>query len=101
MQTVIESLVRAWEEEEKEHNIKQSEMDQRENDAAAEDYLAVPITILILGVSGLLLMAWAWFALYHVILSPFNMAIVTSIIMGGALLAWAATVSYNHRFYQP
>ena len=76
-------------------------MDQRENDAAAEDYLAVSIIIRVLGVSGLLLMAWAWFALYHGILSPFNMAIVTSTIMGGALLAWAAAVSYNHRFYQP
>ena len=74
-------------------------MDQRENDAAAEDYLADYLTIIILGVSGLLLMAWAWFALYHVILSPFNLAIVTSIIMGEALLAWAVAVSFYRHFY--
>ena len=42
-------------------------MDQRENDAA-EDFLAT-IIIFVLGVSGLLLMGWAWFALYHQFLS--------------------------------
>ena len=48
-------------------------MDQRENDTAEEDYLATSIIILVLGVSGLLLMAWAWFALYHQLLSiPFQ-----------------------------
>ena len=73
-------------------------MDQRENDAEEEDYLATSIIILVLGVSGLLLMAWAWLALYHQFLSPFNLTIVTSIIMGGALLAWAA--SFYHHFYE-
>ena len=73
-------------------------MDQRENDATEEDYLATSIIILVLGVSGLLLMAWAWFALYHQLLSPFNLAIVTSIIMGGALLARAVAASFYHHF---
>ena len=71
-------------------------MDQRENDGTSEDYLAVSIIILVLGVSGLLLMAWAWFAIYHQLLSPFNLAIV---IMGEALLAWAVAVSFYHHFY--
>ena len=73
-------------------------MDQRENDAAEEDFLATSIIILVLGVSGLLLMAWAWFALYNQLLSPFNLAIVTSIIMGGALLARAVAASFYHHF---
>ena len=73
-------------------------MDQRENDAAEEDFLATSIIILVLGVSGLLLMAWAWFALYHQLLSPFNLAIITSIIMGGALLARAVAASFYHHF---
>ena len=73
-------------------------MDQRENDATEEDYLATSIIILVLGVSGLLLMAWAWFALYHQLLSPFNLAIITSIIMGGALLARAVAASFYHHF---
>ena len=73
-------------------------MDQRENDATEENYLAATIIILVLGVSGLLLMAWAWFALYHQLLSPFNLAIITSIIMGGALLARAVAASFYHHF---
>ena len=73
-------------------------MDQLENDTAEEDYLATSIIILVLGVSGLLLMAWAWFALYHQLLSPFNLAIITSIIMGGALLARAVAASFYHHF---
>ena len=73
-------------------------MDQRENDAAEEDFLATSIIFLVLGVSGLLLMAWAWFALYHQLLSPFNLAIITSIIMGGALLARVVVASFYHHF---
>ena len=73
-------------------------MDQRENDAAEEDFLAT-IIVFVLGVSGLLLMGWAWFALYHQFLSPFNLAIFTSIIMGDALLAWAEAASFYHNCY--
>ena len=73
-------------------------MDQRENDAAEEDFLAT-IIVFVLGVSGLLLMGWALFAFYHQFLSPFNLAIFTSIIMGGALLAWAEAASFYHNCY--